>query len=86
MDEEDISSAAPFKRWKLGVCHIPEGRAVFPGAHRPGEPRHLAGRAPPSNGSLEKATAGVPGARPADGPAGGDAVGGEQQMLALARA
>src|SRR5215203_1011604 len=30
LDGEDISALRPAERGKLGVCHIPEGRGIFP--------------------------------------------------------
>jgi branched-chain amino acid transport system ATP-binding protein len=84
MDERDISAAAPFQRWKLGVCHIPEGRAVFPGLTvRENLVTFAKGRA---DDALSRATEAFPvlGARLAQ--RAGTLSGGEQQMLALARA
>jgi branched-chain amino acid transport system ATP-binding protein len=84
MDERDISSAAPFQRWKLGVCHIPEGRAVFPGLTvRENLVTFAKGRA---EDALARATEAFPvlGQRMAQ--RAGTLSGGEQQMLALARA
>jgi branched-chain amino acid transport system ATP-binding protein len=84
MDGEDISSAPPFRRWKFGVCHIPEGRAVFPGLS---VRENLATFA---KGSADDAIARATEAFPVLGQRmrqrAGTLSGGEQQMLALARA
>src|SRR4051794_1164197 len=31
LDGEDVTSARPHRRAGMGLCHVPEGRAVFPG-------------------------------------------------------
>jgi branched-chain amino acid transport system ATP-binding protein len=84
MDGTDISSAAPFQRWKLGVCHIPEGRAVFPGLTvRENLVTFAKGGA---EDALNKATEAFPVLGARLGQRAGTLSGGEQQMLALARA
>jgi branched-chain amino acid transport system ATP-binding protein len=84
MDERDISTAAPFQRWKLGVCHIPEGRAVFPGLTvRENLLTFAKGRA---EEALTRATEAFPVLAERIGQRAGMLSGGEQQMLALARA
>ena len=80
----DITSAAPFQRWKLGVCHIPEGRAVFPGLTvRENLVTFAKGRA---DDALDRATEAFPVLASRLGQRAGTLSGGEQQMLALARA
>ena len=84
MDERDISAKAPFQRWKLGVCHIPEGRAVFPGLTvRENLLTFAKGR---SDEVLTRATEAFPVLAGRMGQRAGTLSGGEQQMLALARA
>ena len=84
MNGSDISSAAPFQRWKLGVCHIPEGRAVFPGLTvRENLVTFAKGRA---DDALDRATEAFPVLASRLGQRAGTLSGGEQQMLALARA
>ena len=84
MDGEDISSAPPFKRWKCGICHIPEGRAVFPGLTvRENLATFAKGSA---DDALARATEAFPVLGQRMGQRAGTLSGGEQQMLALARA
>jgi branched-chain amino acid transport system ATP-binding protein len=84
MDGEDISSAPPFKRWKSGVCHIPEGRAVFPGLTvRENLATFAKGSA---DDALARATEAFPVLGQRMRQRAGTLSGGEQQMLALARA
>ena len=84
MDGEDISSAPPFKRWKCGVCHIPEGRAVFPGLTvRENLATFAKGSA---DDALARATEAFPVLGQRMRQRAGTLSGGEQQMLALARA
>ena len=84
MDGRDISSAAPFQRWKLGVCHIPEGRAVFPGLSVRENLVTFAKRG--ADEALTRATEAFPVLATRMGQRAGTLSGGEQQMLALARA
>ncbi|MGX7678429.1 ABC transporter ATP-binding protein [Jatrophihabitans sp. DSM 45814] len=84
-DDVDITSRRPYQRAKLGICHIPEGRGIFPSLtvkenlilhSRKGEERksiESAGDAFPILGKRLSQTA-------------GSMSGGEQQMLALVRA
>jgi branched-chain amino acid transport system ATP-binding protein len=84
MDGKDISSAPPFKRWKSGVCHIPEGRAVFPGLTvRENLATFAKGSA---DDALARATEAFPVLGQRMRQRAGTLSGGEQQMLALARA
>jgi branched-chain amino acid transport system ATP-binding protein len=84
MDGEDISSAPPFRRWKCGICHIPEGRAVFPGLTvRENLATFAKGSA---DDALARATEAFPVLGQRMRQRAGTLSGGEQQMLALARA
>lgn len=38
LDGKDISKLEHYRRSRLGLCHIPEGRGDLPLAHRPGKP------------------------------------------------
>ena len=85
LDGDDVTGASPHRLAELGVCHVPEGRGVFPSlsvrenlvlqSRRGGEKEGL-GRAieafPVLGKRLEQRA--------------GTLSGGEQQMLALARA
>jgi branched-chain amino acid transport system ATP-binding protein len=85
LDGEDVTGLTPDGLARHGVCHVPEGRGVFPPLSvrenlllfsRPGEERVALERAleafPDLSGRLEQAA--------------GTMSGGQQQMLALARA
>ena len=85
LDGEDVTGLSPDTLSRKGVCHVPEGRGVFPPLSvrenlllfsRPGEERASLERAleafPDLSGRLEQAA--------------GTMSGGQQQMLALARA
>ena len=84
LDGRDITTAAPHARVGAGICHIPEGRAIFPSLNvrenlelfqlgGPEDPIARAIEAFPQLGSRLTQTA-------------GSLSGGQQQMLALARA
>ncbi|MCA1844459.1 MAG: ABC transporter ATP-binding protein [Actinobacteria bacterium] len=84
MDGQDISTAPPFRRWKLGVCHIPEGRAVFPGLTVRENLVTFAKAG--ADEALTRATEAFPVLAQRMAQRAGTLSGGEQQMLALARA
>jgi branched-chain amino acid transport system ATP-binding protein len=84
MDGHDISTAPPFRRWKLGVCHIPEGRAVFPGLTVRENLVTFAKAG--ADEALTRATEAFPVLASRMAQRAGTLSGGEQQMLALARA
>jgi branched-chain amino acid transport system ATP-binding protein len=85
LDGEDISKVSPHRRVASGICHIPEGRGIFPSLtvrdnvviySRRGQEKQAWERAVetfPVLGSRRRQIAGT-------------LSGGEQQMLALARA
>jgi branched-chain amino acid transport system ATP-binding protein len=84
LDGTDITTAPPFRRRALGLCHIPEGRGIFPNLSVRDNIRAFA--------KVDAGTAFDAAAevfpilgRRADQRAG-TLSGGEQQMLALARA
>jgi branched-chain amino acid transport system ATP-binding protein len=83
LDGEDVTTSSPHDRVARGMCHIPEGRAVFPGL-TVRENLLLYGR--DHDGGLDRAVDAFPIlAQRMDQPAG-TMSGGEQQMLAVARA
>ncbi len=83
-DGKDITGLSPFRRARLGLCHLPEGRSIFPSLtvqhnlelfvpkEREAEAFDEATTAFPILGERRKQLAGT-------------LSGGEQQMLALAR-
>lgn len=85
LDGNDITKLTPYKRARLGVCHLPEGRGIFPSLTvrhnlglfvskaREAEAFDEAATAFPILGQRRKQLAGT-------------LSGGEQQMLSLARA
>jgi branched-chain amino acid transport system ATP-binding protein len=84
LDDEDISSLRPHQMVDRGICHVPEGRGVFPNLSVKDNlllqsPRGLEGE------SLERAVSAFPRLGERLGQAAGTMSGGEQQMLALAR-
>jgi branched-chain amino acid transport system ATP-binding protein len=85
LDGDDLTGCAPHTMVTKGICHVPEGRGVFPGltVHD-----NLILQAP--NGreaaSLERAVSAFPVLGRRMSQLAGTMSGGEQQMLALARA
>ncbi|HEY3603454.1 MAG TPA: ABC transporter ATP-binding protein [Sporichthyaceae bacterium] len=82
----DVTGKRPEKLARQGICHVPEGRGIFPSLSvadnirlqaPPGESRRTA---------LERATAAFPRLGERLDQRAGTMSGGEQQMLALARA
>jgi branched-chain amino acid transport system ATP-binding protein len=83
LDGTDVTAATPHGLQNAGLCHVPEGRAVFPSLTVAENLRLLSGGAPDA---VERAAAAFPVlARKLQQPAG-TMSGGEQQMLALSRA
>jgi branched-chain amino acid transport system ATP-binding protein len=88
-DGKDITKAKPHEIRRAGLVHIPEGRGIFPGltvednlrmAVRP------AGRRPERAEAMERALTVFPVLGQRSSQRAGSLSGGEQQMLALARA
>jgi branched-chain amino acid transport system ATP-binding protein len=85
LDGEDITGLAPHRFATAGICHVPEGHGVFPPLSvrdnlllfsRKGEERR----------ALDRAVDAFPDLRDRLGQLAGTLSGGQQQMLALARA
>jgi branched-chain amino acid transport system ATP-binding protein len=84
LDGHDITRSSPSRLNRLGLCHIPEGRAIFP-TLTVAENLRLLG--PPGQGDVvERAREAFPVLGLKLGQVAGTMSGGEQQMLALARA
>ena len=84
LDGADVTNARPHQLAARGVCHVPEGRGVFPSL-TVRENLSLAG-GPGGKSALEKAVEAFPRLGERIGQTAGTMSGGEQQMLALARA
>jgi branched-chain amino acid transport system ATP-binding protein len=85
LDGEDATGAAPHRLAELGLCHVPEGRAVFP-TLTVRENLVMFARAGQEVGSVALAMEAFPRLGERLGQIAGTMSGGEQQMLALARA
>jgi branched-chain amino acid transport system ATP-binding protein len=85
LDGRDVSRYAPHKLVELGVCHVPEGRGVFPSLS---VRENLILHAKPGTEaeSVERAVSAFPRLGERLAQQAGTMSGGEQQMLALARA
>jgi branched-chain amino acid transport system ATP-binding protein len=85
LDGDDISRLGPYQRVARGICHIPEGRGIFPSL-TVRENVTMYARRGTEKRAWERATETFPvlGSRRAQ--IAGTLSGGEQQMLALARA
>jgi branched-chain amino acid transport system ATP-binding protein len=85
LDGKDITKMSPFRRARLGVCHLPEGRGVFPSLSVQDNltlfvPKGREGE------SFEQATVTFPILRERRKQQAGTLSGGQQQILSLARA
>jgi len=85
VDDEDCTGAGPEERVGRGVCHITEGRSVFPGLTVADNLRMFAPRGGADN-AVERAVSAFPRLGERLGQLAGTMSGGEQQMLALSRA
>src|SRR5882757_3076904 len=85
IDGEDVTGQAPNRLVRHGVCHIPEGRGVFPSLT---VRENLVVQSPPGQhaDAIERAAGAFPVLGQRLGQVAGTLSGGEQQMLALARA
>jgi branched-chain amino acid transport system ATP-binding protein len=85
LDSKDVTGRSPYQLADAGVCHVPEGRGVFP-ALTVRDNLALFGKGMPLEQAVERATEAFPFiARRIDALAG-TLSGGERQMLALSRA
>jgi branched-chain amino acid transport system ATP-binding protein len=82
VDGTDATMAAPHALVALGVCHVPEGRAVFPSLTVAENLRLLGGR---GSDAVDRAVDAFPVLGRKLTQTAGTMSGGEQQMLALAR-
>jgi branched-chain amino acid transport system ATP-binding protein len=84
-DGADVTAATPYELARLGVCHVPEGRGIFPTLS---VADNLRLQAPPSvdRRAVDSAASVFPKLGQRRNQLAGTLSGGEQQMLALARA
>jgi len=85
VDGEDVTGAAPHRLAALGVCHVPEGRGIFPSLTVRENLLLVATGSEPQL-AFDKATQAFPILGQRMQQAAGTLSGGEQQMLSLARA
>jgi len=85
LDGRDITRVAPYKRGERGLCHIPEGRGIF---RNLSVRENLVMSVPPwrKDKSVDVAMDAFPILRTRAAQTAGSMSGGEQQMLAVARA
>jgi branched-chain amino acid transport system ATP-binding protein len=82
---QDITRLSPDRRAQSGLCHVTEGRSVFPGLTVADNLRMFA-RSGAAESEIERAVDAFPRLGERLGQVAGTMSGGEQQMLALARA
>jgi len=85
LDGNDVTSANPDRRVAEGLCHVTEGRSVFPGLTVADNLRMFIPRGGDRE-AIDRAVDAFPKLRQRLGQLAGTMSGGEQQMLALARA
>jgi branched-chain amino acid transport system ATP-binding protein len=85
IDGHDVSSLAPNKRANLGLCHIPEGRGIFP-SMTVKENLELQARPGEQSIAIEKGISAFPILGERLMQRAGTMSGGQQQMLSMARA
>jgi branched-chain amino acid transport system ATP-binding protein len=83
--DTDATDLPPHERQRLGMCHVPEGRGVFPSL-TVRENLRLQTPAGDEAGAAERAVEAFPSLGRRIGNLAGTLSGGEQQMLAVARA
>jgi branched-chain amino acid transport system ATP-binding protein len=81
----DVSRMRPYQFVKRGVCHVPEGRGIFPSLTVRENLRMFA-TATDDPDSIDRAFVAFPALAERSNQAAGTLSGGQQQMLALARA
>ena len=85
LDGEDVTGWSPFELARAGICHVPEGRGIFPTLSVADNLRLQAPRSV-DRGALDLAAAVFPRLEQRKSQLAGTLSGGEQQMLALSRA
>lgn len=85
IDGHDVSSLAPNKRANIGLCHIPEGRGIFP-SMTVKENLELQAKPGEQSIAIEKGIAAFPILGERLMQRAGTLSGGQQQMLSMARA
>jgi branched-chain amino acid transport system ATP-binding protein len=83
LDGEDVTGLAPHALARRGLCHVPEGRAIYPDLT---VTENLKIFADGASDAIERGTAPFPALRAKLAQRAGTLSGGEQQMLALTRA
>jgi branched-chain amino acid transport system ATP-binding protein len=86
LDGEDISKLNPYQRNRKGICHIFEGRGVFPSLSVKENLLMQTPKGASTSASIEKAVDAFPILGDRLGQIAGTMSGGEQQMLAVVRA
>src|SRR6267154_359186 len=81
----EIARAPSYRRARLGLGYVPQGRQIFPGLSVLDNMRMGAASAGLGDDVLDRVTDSLPRLKPILGRAGGVLSGGEQQILALAR-
>jgi len=84
-DGQDVSRGRPEERVARGICHVTEGRSIFPGLTVADNLR-MFGRPGQGPEAVERAFAAFPRLAERRKQVAGTMSGGEQQMLAIARA
>jgi len=85
-DGVDVTGTTPHERARAGLCHVQEGRSVFPSLTVSDNLKAFSPKGPASAEAIERAVAAFPRLGERLGQVAGTMSGGEQQMLALARA
>jgi branched-chain amino acid transport system ATP-binding protein len=85
LDGEDVTGSSPYALARAGICHVPEGRGIFPTLS---VADNLRLQAPPAvdRRAVDMAAAVFPRLEQRRNQLAGTLSGGEQQMLALSRA
>jgi branched-chain amino acid transport system ATP-binding protein len=85
LNGKDVTGQRPFQLARAGVCHVPEGRGVFPSLSV-SDNLQLQASSSGFKAALQKATTTFPRLGERRGQIAGTMSGGEQQMLALSHA
>lgn len=86
VDGVDVTGVAPDRLTRQGVCHIQEGRSVFPGLTVADNLKMFTPAGSSADGAVDRSVSAFPRLGERMGQFAGTMSGGEQQMLALARA